>query len=86
MKRGKLQPVCQCLAAAYRSRELFIFECDFQRCAKPRSKLLNVTLPARFLGKITPIAPRVKLRARSQYSAHEPHGCLPLRLRTLSTA
>jgi len=45
------------LGSACQLRQLFIFECDFQRCVKPRGEFSHVILPICFLGKIATIAP-----------------------------
>ena len=40
-----------------RLMNLFIFECDFQGCAKACDELSHVILPVYFLGKISALAP-----------------------------
>jgi hypothetical protein len=58
-QRGLPQSVTQACAepSACRLRDLFIFECDFQGCAKASDELSHVILPVCFLGKIAALAP-----------------------------
>ena len=58
-QRGSPQSMTQPCAesSACKLRDLFIFERDFQGCAKASDELSHVILPVCFFGKIAALAP-----------------------------